>query len=207
MRNVVLMVVVLAIGCQAGNVKLSEEDGKVRVTIDGQLFTEYNYREGFRPYCYPIIGPLGTAMTRDWPMRDNDYDKKDHPHHKGLWFAHGTVNGINFWGIRDNCGKTIHDKTLEMTSGESRAVLRTSNKWVAPDGREILRDERTLVFHADSAARMIDFSIKLIASAGEVNFADTKEGTMALRVATAMNADGKGNGKIVNSEGLQDGAT
>ena len=31
---------------------------RLRVEINGQLFTEYCYRDTPRPYCYPLIGPV-----------------------------------------------------------------------------------------------------------------------------------------------------
>ena len=65
--------------------------------IDGQLFTEYLVQSGTKPILWPIIGPTGKPMTRDYPMRDRAGEKKDHPHQRSLWFTHGDVNGVNFW--------------------------------------------------------------------------------------------------------------
>ncbi len=54
----------------------------------------------------------------------------------------------------------------------------------------------------------MDFEITLHASHGELTLGDTKEGSMAIRLAPTMRVRGKvGRGHIVNSEGLRDGAT
>jgi len=49
------------------------------VKIDGRLFTEYLVRSGTKPILWPIIGPTGKPMTRDFPMRDRPGEAKDHP--------------------------------------------------------------------------------------------------------------------------------
>ncbi len=55
---------------------------------------------------------------------------------------------------------------------------------------------------------MFDFEITLRATNGEVTFGDTKEGTLAVRLAETMRLKGKvGHGHIVNSAGLRDDET
>ena len=51
--------------------------------------------------------------------------------------------------------------------------------------------------------RLFDFEITIHASEGDVTLGDTKEGTMAVRLAETMRLKGKvGHGHIVNSEGI-----
>ena len=54
--------------------------------------------------------------------------------------------------------------------------------------------------------RWIDFTITIKATEGDVTFADTKEGTFAVRVADTMRLEAKKGGRIVNSEGQEDDA-
>ena len=42
------------------------EDG-VRVTLGGKPFTEYPIHKGPKPIVWPIIGPDGQEMTRNYP--------------------------------------------------------------------------------------------------------------------------------------------
>ena len=208
MRRVVWVVASLAVAAMGGEgVAVKEAEGKVRVEIDGALFTEYHYKDVARPYLYPIIGPAGTPMTRDWPMLKTTNEPTDHVHHKGLWFAHGDINGIDFWSEQKKFGKTIHQKFLEIKSGEKEGLIRTLNSWMAPSGTVVCTDERAIRFSAEKEVRLIDYEITLIASHGEVRIGDTKEGTMAIRVPVTMSVSGtNGLGHILSSEGLRDGA-
>ncbi|MGH7946978.1 MAG: hypothetical protein ACREH8_02845, partial [Opitutaceae bacterium] len=47
------------------NVKLTHDDGRVRVEVGGQLFTEYVFKDVPRPFFYPILAVDGTEMTRN----------------------------------------------------------------------------------------------------------------------------------------------
>jgi len=77
-------------------VRITPLQDRLRVEIDGQLFTEYFFTNVPRPYCYPVIGPGQSPMTRNWPMADPPNEEHDHPHHRSFWFAHGSINGHDF---------------------------------------------------------------------------------------------------------------
>ena len=62
-------------------------------------------------------------------------------------------------------------------------MIATRNAWLAPDGKKVCEDQRTLRFDTDGDARWIDFDITLKATDGPVTFGDTKEGTFGVRVA------------------------
>ncbi|MCX6910460.1 MAG: PmoA family protein [Verrucomicrobia bacterium] len=197
--------VTVALGAEG--VAISDVGGKLRVEIGGELFTEYHYKDVARPYMYPIIGPGGVGMTRDWPMKENDNDVQDHVHHKGLWYAHGKVNDVDCWSEQKAFGKTIHEKFLETTSGAKQGVIRSLNKWVTADGKPLCSDERTIRFYPHSDVRMLDFEITFIASEGDLTLGDTKEGSMSIRLPTSMSVKAKGKvaeGHIINSKGERD---
>src|SRR4029077_10977188 len=78
-------------------VQITELPDRLRVEINGQLFTEYCFKDVPRPFCYPLIGPGEVAMTRNFPMKTPPGEEHDHPHHRSLWFGHGTINGQDFW--------------------------------------------------------------------------------------------------------------
>ena len=218
----------------ASGVQITRLADRLRVEINGQLFTEYFYKDVPRPYCYPLIGPGDVAMTRNWPMKDTPGEEHDHQHHRSLWFAHGAINGHDFWSEQKAFGKTVHEEFLEVASGKqagaiplaspkaldlgipqaksvsNEGVIRERNKWVAADGTVVCTDVRTLRFYNPGHAneRVFDFEITLRASNGELTFGDTKEGTMAVRLAETMRLKGKvGKGHIVNSAGVRDDQT
>jgi sugar phosphate isomerase/epimerase len=191
----------------AGGVKLTQGDNKVTVEINGKLFTEYRFKEPQRPFFYPVMAPTGEPIMRHWPVEDTDpNDPRDHVHQKSLWFTHGAVNGIDFWS--DGKGTIVHDKFLEVSSGPQSGVIKSQNKWVAPDGKVTLTDTRTHRFYNDPDGTLMDWEITLHASNGQVTFGDTKEGSMAIRLAPTVQLGGKvGKGHIINSEGVTDNAT
>ncbi len=191
-----------------GGVKITQRTDKVTVEVNGKLFTEYCYTGGPRPYFYPVIGPTGAPVTRNWPMADGPHEAHDHPHHKSLWFTHGDVNGIDFWADGNNKGKIVHDKFLEISSGPDVGVIKSQNNWIAPDGKMVCTDTRTQRFYNRPDGQIMDWEVTVHASHGEIVFGDTKEGSMATRLTPTMRLKGEvGQGHIVNSEGVRDGQT
>jgi sugar phosphate isomerase/epimerase len=188
-----------------GGVKIDDVDKKLRVEINGKLFTEYNFQDVPRPFFYPVIGPTGVPIIRHYPMNpdlDKGGDKLDHPHHKSLWFTHGEVNGQDFWGEGSKSGKIVHDKLLKVSSGPQVGVIQAHNKWIAKSGEVVCTDTRTHRFYNRPDGQMMDFEITIHASEGKVVLGDTKEGSMAIRLASTMREKGDvAQGHIINSEG------
>lgn len=191
-------------------VKILELPNKVRVEIRGQLFTEYHYQGAPHLYYYPVLNAEGLAMTRHYPMKAGVPDEaNDHPHHRSLWFSHGSVNGVDFWSESPKAGKIVHDKFLEVKSGQNAGLIRSQNKWIAPDSKVVCTDETTFRVYNRTNERLFDFEITLKAPAdGEVVLGDTKEGSMGIRIAETMRLKGKvGKGRIIQSTGLRDEET
>ena len=194
-------------------VQITQLDDRLRIEINGALFTEYHFKNATRPYLYPILGPDDLPMTRDWPMKEAENEEKDHKHHRSLWFDHGEMNGVDFWSEEPRAGKTVHDEFTEIKSGRESGIIRSKNKYVAPDGKVVCTDDRTLRIYNRRDERLFDFDITLHASDGDLTFGDTKEGMMAMRLNETMRQGpnkfnkGKPTGHIVNSEGVRDGET
>jgi hypothetical protein len=191
-------------------VNITQLDDRLRVEINGQLFTEYYFKDVPRPFCYPMMGPGEVAMTRNFPMKTLPDEAHDHKHHRSLWFAHGSVNGKDFWSEDKDFGKIVHQKFEQVKSGADAGVIASFNKWIDAQGNVVCTDNRIVRIYTPKSAseRTLDFEITLNASNGDVVFGDTKEGTMALRLAETMRLKGKvGKGHIVNSEGVKDDQT
>jgi hypothetical protein len=198
----------------AEGVKITDQEGKLRVEVNGKLFTEYHYQGAPHVYFYPLIGPGGLPMTRNYPMvKDSENEAHDHPHHRSLWYSHGAVNGLDFWAETGKSGKIVHDKFLAVKSGEESGTIKSQNKWIAPDGKTTCLDERVFrVYAGPDHARIFDYEITFKAGAEPITLGDTKEGSMALRIAESMRltqpkGQKKGEGKIVQSTGVTDDKT
>ena len=200
-------------------IELAKRGGeRVLVIVDGEPFTEYRPGGeadggGHLPYLYPVYGPGGQALTRSWPMSEVEGEERDHPHHRSLWFAHGAVGladggkRYDVWNGRDGSA-IVHQEIVTVESGTA-GVLCTANSWVDPGGDEMLREERTMTFRAGAfdtgqAWRAIDFDVRLRAGDRDIVLGDTKEGTMAIRVAATLRHQGeRAAGSMRNSEGVE----
>jgi hypothetical protein len=189
----------------AAEITAQKTEHGVTVEIDGHPFTEYLIRSGNKPILWPILGPTGKRMTRDYPMEKKIKETMDHVHHRSLWFTHGDVNGIDFW-TESSSGKTgsvVHRKFTKIASGEE-AHIDTEDDWMSPAGKKVCEDRRQLTFATRGDSRIIDFDITIRASEGPVVFGDTKEGTFGFRVPESIRVDSHQGGKIVNSAGQTD---
>ena len=197
------------------DVVLERREDRVDVTVEGEPFTSYIFQGHAQPILFPIRVPGGETITRSWPMvPDVEGEAHDHVHHESLWFCHGSVNGIDFWARKHAAGEPtprIEQVNLRVCQSGPQGLLEADNRWCAADGTVVCTDTRTLAFSGDAAAHTLDYQITLRADHGPVTLGDTKEGTMALRVRSALQPvdayESTGAvGKIVNSSGLIDGA-
>jgi hypothetical protein len=190
-------------GTVAGGVSVTDGEHGVDVACSGALFTTYRYAEPVvKPYLYPVIGPTGEGMTRNYPMiPDVPGEKHDHPHHKSIYVSHGEVSGADVWSETPGHGYQRHVAFLpaygdsgEHVSGPVLGAIRSTNDWVGSDEQKVVEDERRYTFYPlASGARLIDLEVTFRATAGPVHFGDTKEGgIISLRVATSMDASGDG---------------
>lgn len=183
---------------------------KLGVSIGGDPFTNYilssNDEWFYRPIFYPLHGPEGKPMTRNYPMQELEGERKDHPHHQSLWVAHGDINKVDFWAIGNGKGKVETSKLIAMQSGPVCGQFLVQNNWNSPDGDTILREMRKVtVWGTDDSARFIDLDLTFRPAEGDVVFGDTKEGGLvSLRTAHTMKVDSDPGGHILNSRGDTD---
>ena len=80
-------------------VRLTVNEGarRVDITVDGKPFTSYIWPDTVKkPVLYPLRTSTGTMVTRGFPLDPRPGERVDHPHHIGLWFNYGNVNGVDF---------------------------------------------------------------------------------------------------------------
>lgn len=172
-----------------------EKNSKVDVLIDGKLFTSYIYPSDLdKPVLYPLYTSKGTVITRGFPRDPRSGERVDHPHHVGLWFNYGDVNGLDFWNNsyaipaaeKAKYGSVRHQKIVKAESGKAKGTLIVSANWVDSKGTVLLIEESTFVFSGTDNLRTIDRTTKLTAQKEKVIFKDTKEGMMGLRLDRAF---------------------
>lgn len=194
----------------AEEITLEKTDTGIRVLAGGELFTNVVLKDTPKPYLYPVIGPTGAHLTRGFPMNsDNADEEHDHPHHRSLWFAHGDVNGADFW--LEGEGKATFKTVMVQANnnshvGDGKAVLITG-ELVTAEGKKLATCDVMMIFQAEKDWRAINYTITIRPDQGidQLIFGDTKEGTMAIRTHPALRLAGKvATGKAINSEGVKD---
>lgn len=185
---------------------VTQDSDGVTIKRNGALITRYLIKSGNKPILWPIIGPNGEEMTRQYPMREAlPTERSDHPHHRSFWFTHGDVNGVSFWHEAENTGEIVHKEFVKVAGGE-QAILVTRNDWITKEGQKLCEDVRRWTFYEDGDRWWFDFDTTVTATAEEVTFGDTKEGCCGVRVAGTMKIDAKLGGSVINSNGDRDGA-
>lgn len=198
-----MAVIVLAsvTNAAAQSVTAVEVPGQLGVRVDGQPFAVFNTSPGLvKPYVFPLRAPGGHVVNALAPF--------DHKHHKGIWVGVEHVNGINFWGGKYQqqdavdtapAAERILNKSISSAPGSNGSlVVKMVNDWQGDDGKPVIIETTDVTIFPN---RLMVYDIRLTAGAEPVQFQDTKEGFLAIRVAPTMHADTAG--VIVNAAGEQ----
>ena len=213
--SIFVTMLAFAVGPLQAQVEFKTSSDRIDVSVDGKPFTTLYYgAETMKPYMYPLRTATGKVVTRGYPMESIDGESKDHPHHRGLWFTHGNVNGIDFWANEKSQrpvpgeaktgpepaekGLVVVRKVADVKGGKKSGSLRMFFEWQDLTGKTLLKENRVMTFYSGASDRMMDFDFTLTA-AEKVTFNDTKEGTFAIRLATEL--EEKHSGKMRNAEG------
>ncbi len=189
-------------------VELKRHGSQIDIQIGGKPFANYYFdKKAPKPYLHPLRAADGTVITRGFPMRtDISGESTDHPHHRALFFAHGDVNGVDFWteaahaeiGPVQAAGKTYqasehlpHGRTVilkleEAHGGADSGLLSARFKLTGPNRKTIAEQRQAYVFRGDRTTRTIDCEFTIRALQAAVKLGDTKEGTFAIRVVKAL---------------------
>jgi hypothetical protein len=195
-------------------VELRRQGDHIDVFVGGKAFTTYYFgSDSPKPYLHPLRSAQGTVVTRGWPMvKDIPGESHDHPHHRAMFFAHGDINGVDFWGegVPSQASQTANGEfysSEELPKGRTvfnelddatGSRIRARFDLVGPDGKVMGEETQGYVFSGDESIRVIDCTFTLTASHGPLKIGDTKEGTFAIRVVKALEAP---TGHMVSSEG------
>lgn len=211
------LVLVAAAAARADRIQLvpNEQAHRVDVTIDGKPFTSYVFDPARKkPFLYPLRSAAGNVVTRGYPIEPRPNERTDHPHHIGLWFNYGSVNGLDFWNNSDaipaarapRMGTIVHKRIVSATGGSNKGELNVEADWVDSTGKVLLKDESRYVFRGDATSRSIEHTTRLTAAKETVVFGESKEGLLGIRVARSLELPGKDSppgvtGNYVGSDG------
>lgn len=175
----------------------NEGQRRVDILMDGQPFTAYVWPEKLaKPVLYPLRTPKGTVVTRGFPLEPRSGERVDHPHHAGLWFNYGNVNGFDFWNNSqaikvEDAPKmgSIRQRAITLAkSGRNQGELEVDADWITGKQQPILKEHTRFVFRGGPDFRSIDRITALQALGEKVMFHDDKEGMLGMRVTRALEA-------------------
>jgi hypothetical protein len=219
-KHTLTLALMLAIGARAAAAQSAapnfvevvprESEQRVDVLVGGQPFTSYIWPASLKkPVLYPLRSANGTVVTRGYPLEPRPGERVDHPHHAGLWFNYGDVNGLDFWNNSTaikaadapKMGTIVHRAVRGHASGAGEGTLDVSMDWTNSAGLVLLREETRFVFRARNGARSIDRVTTLTALDTAVSFTDDKEGVIGMRVARALEQPSTTPEKFVDASG------
>lgn len=193
----------------AGRVEVvsREDERRVDVAIDGAPFTSYVWPESLmKPALWPIRSASGAEVTRGFPLAPRPGERSDHPHHVGLWFSYGAVNGVDFWNNstarskeeQARMGRTVHRKVLDAAGGDA-GRLTVQADWLLPGDELALQETAAFVFRPLADGRLIARTTTLLARRA-VSFDDNKEGLLGLRVARSLEQPAEEKAAVIGSD-------
>ena len=187
---------------EASGISSEEKEGEVTIGLGGSPLMTFRYGADYpKPVFNPILTPGGTNMLRE-PMEA--WTSGEHPWQRGLTLMQGAINGIDCWNEKtpEEFGRTEQD-SIDVNHGPLSLTIASENSWYVDD-RKLMTDSRSYrLFDTDRDAAILDITLSLKASEGDVTIGDTKEGGfLCIRVNPSMNAaDG---GTMRNAYGATD---
>jgi len=178
-----------------GAVKITPDDKKLVIEIDGKPFSTYFFADGDGvPYRRPFFSPVrmadGTQVTED----QTAIHSKEHPHHRSVWVAHGDVNGADHWDLsgkdkatgKPNDPKQNHIAFSKMTPNGFVEQL----EWEDKEHKPLMKETRTVeILTYPDGSRAIDLKSDYTPLV-DVTFGATKEaGLVAVRLVKALSKD------------------
>lgn len=181
----------------AADVAITKGENKISVSIDGKPYTEFFYGpDVMHPYLYPLRSAAGTLVTRHYPMEKVEGESTDHIHHRGLWVAHSSVNGLDFWNsdpsyTTPNRGKIVVKQIEKIESGKNSGYIQVTMEWQTLEGKPLMVEKRKMIFYSgkeDASGkpdRVMDLDI-MLTPVTPVTFGDNKDGVFAIRLAAGL---------------------
>lgn len=200
-RNILCLLAALPLLAASDAVTFVRHAGRIEVTIAGRPFSSLYYGpEWPQPFLHPLRSASGVAVTRGYPVEKIEGESQDHIWHHGLWYAHGDVNGVDFW--RDKGPQTTGRIVIEGEPRTARDTVSARFRLVAPGGKVEGTMQQAFRFRAEGDLRIVDVRITVHAPKdAPMKFGDTEEGALGIRFRDEFRED-RGT-VITNSEGLQ----
>ena len=213
-RSGLLMAAVLCVsgsGLAGAQMKVTPNEAakRVDITFDGKPFTSFVWPVSLKkPVLYPLIAPGGITVSRGYPLEPRAGERVDHPHHAGMWFNYGNVNGFDFWNNsdaikpedREKMGSIKLTKIVSSKGGKDRGELVVKSTWTTGKGQDLLEETDRFVFIHRKDANVID-RVTTLHALDKAVFHDDKEGLLGMRVAHFLESANEKGGMFADANG------
>jgi hypothetical protein len=175
----------------AGFISVKGTDREITRYYTGSLAEKHK-----KPFFWPLTNQ-GVNLLRGWPVEAKAGEPADHPHHTGLYFCFGEVNGKEYWSKLPITPKSA----VKKEQGPAYARIVAENAW----GEDLAETQDILILNA-GADVVMDWTITLKAVNGPVVFAKdikmAKEGAFAARLTKELSfAKGDAPEMILDAKG------
>jgi hypothetical protein len=191
-NTLIVLIVGVGVGCSSSTPKIdfkyNGEGKQIDVYVGTEYFTSLIYSDTIgKPVLYPIVTASGKEITRGYPLHPRPFERTDHPHHVGLWFSFGDVNGLDFWNSSfaiepEDKPRYGSIKFREIVEADSKTgKLTTKSDWVDFNNAILLSEKTTYFFAENDSIRTIERITELTAQQ-QVTFTENKEGLIGMRM-------------------------
>jgi hypothetical protein len=131
-----------------------------------KVLWQYHYAsDQEKPFFHPVALPDGRVLTANRPP--------DHPWHHALWFSWKFLNGVNYWEVDRQTGKSegqtkwTHSRIETRPDGSAR--LETPLSYFDPSGQSVLCEVRHIEVSAPDPTGQYQFDWACTFTAGPVD--------------------------------------
>ncbi|MFO0808452.1 MAG: DUF6807 family protein [Gemmataceae bacterium] len=193
-----MSLVALLLVAAADPIAFREGDGSVEVTVAGEPFATYVYRDPKipRPYFTHVFAPGGGRVTRNHPPQAGD--PTDHAElHPGIWLSFGILNETDFWrnkAVTEQVGFAEHPKVVSDVG-----TLTVRNRYATKDGKAIATEAASYSIRSTPSGIVLVWDATLSPAGDNLVFGDQEEMGLGIRLATLLTV--KNGGAISGSAG------
>lgn len=171
---------------------------QVSLRLQGSERTRWHFGSRYpRPFFYPFNGPSGASLTRM-----GHPGAADHDHHRSLWFAHHSVNGIDFWSD-ESAARIRQDAWYCYQDDGEQAIMAVRLGWYDDGALHVMDQDVIAALRAlPMQEYLLEIQVELRPGpdASSVRLDKTNFGLLAVRVAKSLSAH-FGDGILTSSTG------
>ena len=189
---------------EAGKIEFTKGEKSMEIRLEGKRFATFVFNDlkTPRPYFANVDAPGGHRATRNHPVQPGD--DQDHPHHTGVFFTFGDLNGVDFWHMRGAVEHLRFVKEPVVEDGELRFSV--ESRYLSPDGETVFCNE--VLRHTVRITKFgyaIDYDVTLAPKDKPMVIGSKEEGGIAVRVATPIAVTSGKRGQMVDDSGRVNG--